>query len=211
LIYPIDILQFNINLPHLQIQNPTNLLLSTNLLLLFQTSLPTNFLTFKLQTSPFLLETYLKPLQNLSQTQTLFKTTLRPIQNNMLLLDIINVPTLGFLINNNHYGHAVCPDNEEHYTNKIINGYIVQMIRNYTTNYYKGEDLWSAFWDDFDGFTQQLFTLADKQALQHLCGFLVPMKYGSIFQWEVSIPMPRFFLIAYKNQCLLPWMTRSLI
>jgi hypothetical protein len=47
------------------------------------------------------------------------------------------------------------------------------MICNYTANYYKDEDLWAMFHNDFEGFSQEIFAQADKRALQHLCSFLV--------------------------------------
>jgi hypothetical protein len=68
----------------------------------------------------------------------------------MSLLDTINVSSLGFQIDHDHYGLAVRPGNKYHHTEKVINGYIVRTIRNYATNHYESEDLWSAFHDDFE-------------------------------------------------------------
>jgi hypothetical protein len=75
----------------------------------------------------------------------------------MAVPDTVSKTTLGFLIDETHYGLALRPKNKEHYTEKIINGYIVQMIRNYTADHYKDEDLWATFHDDFEEFSQEIF------------------------------------------------------
>jgi len=62
------------------------------------------------------------------------------------------------------------PENAEHHTEEIVNGYINCMLACYRTIYKnrKNEDLWQIFHEDFEGFTFDIFKLGHRVAVREL-------------------------------------------
>jgi hypothetical protein len=77
---------------------------------------------------------------------------------------------LRYGVDKDHWGMSFDPENEEHHTEKIVNGYIACMLVCYRTIYKnrKSEDIWQIFHEDFEGFTFDIFKLAHRGAVREL-------------------------------------------
>jgi hypothetical protein len=77
-------------------------------------------------------------------------------------------PDLDFKVDEEHWGEAFDPTNEEHMTEGIINGYIARMMICYRKSCREGEDLWYTFPEDFEGVTLDILNIAQRPALREL-------------------------------------------
>ena len=77
---------------------------------------------------------------------------------------------LKYDINEEHQGKSFDPINTKYYIEEIINSYITYMLIYYYIIYKncKGKDLWQIFYEDFEGFTFDIFKLSYCVAVREL-------------------------------------------
>ena len=79
-------------------------------------------------------------------------------------------PDLRYEVDKEYWGKSFNFENKEHHIKKIVNGYIICMLVCYCTIYKnrKDKDLWQIFYEDFKGFTFDIFKLGYRVAVREL-------------------------------------------
>ena len=66
-------------------------------------------------------------------------------------------------VNENAWGQIFDVSNEDNHTEKVVNGYIIHMQLYYQDMDYRDYSLWEYYKEDFEGWTEKLFDLADNR------------------------------------------------
>ena len=72
----------------------------------------------------------------------------------------MDILKLEFKVDREQWGDLFDPTNENQLTAENINGYITHMTKIYQSGKYKDDDLWQIFYEDFEGFTMEIFLKA---------------------------------------------------
>jgi hypothetical protein len=80
---------------------------------------------------------------------------------------------LDYKVDEEYWGEPIDLNNELHLEPEVLNGYITCMLLSYQGKFREGLDLWEEFHEDFQGFTVEIFTRANRKALKPLREHLV--------------------------------------
>ena len=79
-----------------------------------------------------------------------------------------NIPHLDFNVDREWWGNSFDPTDANQLTPENISGYIACMTIIYKSRKYTGDNLWQFFYEDFEGFTTEIFAKAHRQAVWDL-------------------------------------------
>ncbi|EED18951.1 hypothetical protein TSTA_126590 [Talaromyces stipitatus ATCC 10500] len=86
---------------------------------------------------------------------------------------MIPIPdNLEYAVDPDFWGLSLNLEDEEQHVPKTINTYIAWLQECYDLHDCEGEDLWNTFWEDFEGFTLDLFKVATRPAVRGLRDYL---------------------------------------
>jgi hypothetical protein len=80
---------------------------------------------------------------------------------------------LDYKVDEKYWGEPLDLNDGRHLEPEVLNGYITCMLLSYQGKFREGLDLWEEFHDDFEGFTVEIFTRANRKALKPLREHLV--------------------------------------
>jgi hypothetical protein len=87
---------------------------------------------------------------------------------------MIPIPAgLTYELDEENWGKRFDPSNEGHHTHGRLNNYITLQLVRYQQKQYEEDELWEEFREGFEGWTQDLFDEASREALKELRTYLV--------------------------------------
>ena len=73
-----------------------------------------------------------------------------------------------YTYNEEKWGNSFDPTNENDLNTDTVNGYIMYYIQYYQREKFRDRILWDYFWEDFEGWTKDIFNLSHKNLVQVL-------------------------------------------